>query len=73
MTTETTTIKLARKTKERLDHLKEYKRETYEEILQKIFEILTLCRINPEKARSRLIAISRKRRRSNAAKRKLSP
>ena len=60
-----TTIKLERETKERLDHLKEYKRETYEEILQKMLSILNVCRFNPERARARLIAIDRQKRRQN--------
>lgn len=60
-----TTIKLEKETKERLDHLKEYKRETYEEILQKMLEILNICRFNPERARARLIAIDRQKRRQN--------
>ena len=62
---EITTIKLEKSTKARLDHLKEYRRETYEEILQKIFQILNLCRLNPERARSKLIAIDRKRKKAS--------
>lgn len=61
-----TTIKLSKFTKERLDKLKEYKRETYEEILQKMLGILTVCRTNPERARANLIALERKKRRSQA-------
>jgi len=62
MAAENTTIKLSKETKERLDNLKEYKRESYEEILQKMLETLTLCRINPEAARGKLISIDRQRR-----------
>jgi DNA polymerase III delta subunit len=62
---EITTIKLEKTTKERLDHLKEYKRETYEEIVQKILEILNLCRASPLMARRRLVAIDRKKRGQN--------
>ena len=54
MNTMNTTIKLDKKTKERLDHLKEYKRETYDDLLQKILEILNICKANPERARARL-------------------
>ena len=57
-----TTIKLSTDTKARLDHLKEYRRETYEDILQRILDILNLCRASPERARSRLIAIDRKKK-----------
>lgn len=59
------TVKLGKDTKERLDHLKEYKRETYDEVLQKLLEILNLCRASPERARARLIAIDRKKKRHN--------
>ena len=60
-----TTIKLTKETKKRLDHLKEYKRETYDEILQKMLEILNLCRASPERARASLISVDRKKRRQN--------
>lgn len=70
MASTTTTLKLSKKTKARLDNLKEYRRETYDEILEKILEILTLSKINPEKARSRLISIDRKKRRSTSSPRK---
>ena len=56
---EITTIKLNKKTKLRLDKIKSYKRESYEDIMQKILEILNICRINPEKARAKLIAIDK--------------
>ena len=46
-----TTIKLSTKTKSRLNNLKIHKRETYEEILQKMLGILNTCLLNPEKAR----------------------
>lgn len=60
----TTTIKLSKFTKQRLDKLKEYKRETYEEILQKMLGIITLCRIDPERARVRLLSVESKKKRS---------
>lgn len=60
-----TTIKLSSDTKKRLDHLKVYHRETYEEILQKIFQILNLCKVSPERARGRLISIDRQKRRTS--------
>ena len=56
---ESTTIKISKKTKARLDNLKEYKRETYEEILEKMLDILNLCRTNPPRAQQRLIAVER--------------
>ena len=62
---QTTTIKLTKETKQRLDHLKEYKRETYDDILQKILEILNTCKFSPERARAKLILIDRQKRRQN--------
>lgn len=46
----TTTIKINRETKQRLDKLKEHDRETYEQILRKILFILNIIKKNPEKA-----------------------
>ena len=46
----TTTIKINRETKQRLDKLKEHGRETYEQILRKILFILNIIKKNPEKA-----------------------
>lgn len=54
---ETTTIKISKKTKHRLDNLKEYKKETYEEVLRKILWILNLCKKEPEQAKRKLGAI----------------
>jgi len=54
-----TTIKLSKNTKERLDSLKEYKRESYEELIEKILEILNICKISPIRARAKLIKIDR--------------
>jgi hypothetical protein len=47
-----TTIKIHKETKERLDKLKENKRETYEEVLKKILFILNTSKTNPQRARS---------------------
>ncbi len=58
----TTTIKLDTKTKERIDKLRVYKRETYDEIVQSVLTILNLCKVNPERARARLMAIDNARR-----------
>ena len=62
MESRSTTIKIERKTKSRIDKLKSYKRETYDDILQKVLEALNICRINPESARARLVAIDRQNR-----------
>jgi hypothetical protein len=67
---ENTTIKLRRKTKERLDSFKEYKRETYEEILEKILEILNICKANPLKSRAKLMGIDRRHKENMQKNRK---
>lgn len=61
---EVTTIKLRNITKARLDHLKVYRRETYDEILEKMLNILNLVRVNPDQARSRLVGIDKQKRRT---------
>ncbi len=55
-----TTVKLERETKSRLDKLRLHRRETYDEILQRVLGILNLSRINPEKAQERLRLIERR-------------
>jgi len=55
-----TTLKLFKKTKLRLDKLKEYERESYEQVLRKILYVLNICRINPNEARSILEKIDKK-------------
>ncbi len=54
------TIKISSETKSRLDKLKEYPRETYEDILRKILFILNTCRKDPDKAKSYLFSIDTK-------------
>lgn len=61
-----TTIKLMRKTKDRLDKLRVHKRETYDEILQRTLGILNLCVMNPERAQGKLKGLEQLRRRSKA-------
>jgi hypothetical protein len=58
---EISTIKLSKSTKGRLDHLRVYRRETYDEILIKMLDILNLVRQEPERARAKLIAIDRQK------------
>lgn len=62
---EITTVKLEKKTKERLDKLRVHKRETYDEILQRVLGILNLARINPERAQARLRVIERQSKRKS--------
>lgn len=62
MSSKSTTIKLSKPTKTRLDHLQVYPKEPYERILARIMEILNTCRINPPKARAMLIGIEKQRK-----------
>jgi predicted transcriptional regulator len=59
-----TTIKLSEETKARVDHLKRYPRETYEEILVRMLELLNLTRQSPERARISLIKLDKERRKN---------
>jgi integrase len=45
-----TTIKVYGETKDRLDRLKEHHRESYDEVLRKVFYIFNSLRKDPEKA-----------------------
>jgi len=59
----TTTMKVSLETKERLDHLKEFGRESYDEILRKMLYILNTVRSNPESAQGILHSIDSKLKR----------
>ena len=59
MKDENTTIKISKKTKLRLDRLKYHKRQSYNEAIEYILEILNTCRINPIKAREKLLEIDK--------------
>ncbi len=56
-----TTIKLKPETKSRLNKLKEYGHESYDELLNKVMEILNFCKSSPEKASKVLFRINAKR------------
>lgn len=49
-----TTIKLQEETKLRLNKLKEYDLESYDQVLRKILYILNMCRKKPELAKKKL-------------------
>ena len=57
MSLEHTTIKISKKTKKRIDSLKEYKRESYEDIIEKMLDVLNICKTDPSKAKSKLLQI----------------
>lgn len=59
---EITTIKLSKETKKRLDNLKSHRRDSYEDIVKNMLEILNICRFSPERARVKLIQIDRLKR-----------
>ena len=54
---EITTIKIATETKSRLNKLKEFERESYDQVLRKMLYILNECRKNPLKAKKILLTI----------------
>jgi len=58
-----TTLKLEKETKERLEKLREHKRETYDDIIRKIMYVLNTVRDEPVKAKAILEFIDEKRRR----------
>ena len=58
-----TTIKLLEETKLRIEKLREYKRESYDDILRKILYILNIVRDEPDKAKRILEKISELRAR----------
>ena len=59
---EITTIKVSKQTKQRLDKLRDHKRETYEEIVENMLNILNTCKANPEKARAKLMILDKHHR-----------
>ena len=58
-----TTMKIEKETKERLEKLREHKRETYDDIIRKILFVLNSVREDPGKAKAILEFIDEKRRR----------
>lgn len=76
MANETTTIKLSKETKKRLDNFREYNAESYEELLRKLLYVLNAVRKNPDSANKILSnidkSIKRKRAMSEDAKNPVS-
>lgn len=58
-----TTIKLLEETKNRIEKLREHRRESYDDILRKVLYVLNVARDEPEKARRILERISELRNR----------
>lgn len=61
-----TTIKIANETKSRLNKLKEFDRESYDQVLRKMLYILNECRKNPIKAKKILVSIDQSIKREKA-------
>ena len=55
----TTTIKVSKDTKKRLDNFKEYRAESYEEIVRKMLYVLNAVRKNPDSATKILNSIDK--------------
>ena len=63
---ETTTIKLHGKTKRQLDKFREYKNESYDEVINKMIFIANNAKTNPELSKETVIAIDNARKRIKA-------
>jgi len=59
----TTTIKLHEDTKHELDQFREYKNESYDEVIKKILYIVKTARTDPELSQEAAIAIEEARKR----------
>lgn len=55
-----TTIKISTEIRERLGKLKEYERETFNDVLNKVFYVLNTCKKDPEKSKKLLLNIDRR-------------
>lgn len=58
-----TTIKLGAETKIRLDHFREYKNESYDEVIHKLLYIASNAKKNPELSKEAVQAIEAARKR----------
>ncbi|HLD42256.1 MAG TPA: hypothetical protein VJB06_04410 [archaeon] len=58
-----TTIKLRHDTKLQLDRLREYRSESYDEVVKKILYIAKTCKTEPELSKETMEAIERARKR----------
>jgi phosphoribosyl-ATP pyrophosphohydrolase len=66
-----TTMKISTETKERLNHIKEYDRETYNELVNKLFYIINICRKEPLKAQKILENLDKRIKRKIIMKKKI--
>lgn len=63
-----TTIKLHTGTKHELDQFREYKNESYDEVIQKMIYIIKNLNTHPELSKETISAIEKARRRIKAGK-----
>ncbi len=63
-----TTIKINLDTKHQLDQFREYKRETYDELIRKMIYIVKKVKTKPELSKEAIIAIENARKRIKAGK-----
>ena len=63
-----TTIKIHQNTKLELDHFREYKNESYDEVIKKIIFILKNVEVNPKLSKETLKAVSAARKRITSGK-----
>ncbi len=65
---EATTLKIHRSTKQELDTFREYKNESYDELIQKIVYIAKNCKEKPELSQEVILAIEKARERIKKGK-----
>jgi predicted transcriptional regulator len=63
-----TTIKIHEDTKMELDSMREYKNESYDEVIKKVVYIVRTCRKEPELSREAIESIERARERMRRGK-----
>ncbi|MBS3106192.1 hypothetical protein J4419_00835 [Candidatus Woesearchaeota archaeon] len=63
---EATTIKLQKETKSQLDQFREYKNESYDEVIRKVIYIAKKAKTEPALSKEAIIAIENARKRMKA-------
>ena len=63
-----TTIKIYEETKQRLDQFREYKNESYDEVIRKMIYIAKKARTEPELSKEAVLAIEDARKRIKSGK-----
>ncbi len=65
---QTTTVKLYETTKSQLDKFKEYKNESYDEVIKKVIFIAKTCKTKPKLSQETVEAIEKSRKRIKEGK-----